>query len=72
MAEAHLFKLVKVDLKSDRFTYDIDEAALQRAQMMSGKLLLVTNVADLEPAAIVQRYKNMATRKGQRASASRR
>jgi hypothetical protein len=55
VAEVHLFKLIKVDRKSDRFTCDIDEAALQRAQMMDGKLLLVTNVADLEPAAIVQR-----------------
>jgi transposase len=28
--------------------------------MMDGKLLLVTNVADLEPAEIVQRYKSLA------------
>jgi hypothetical protein len=51
---------VKIDLKSDLFTYDIDAKALARAQMMDGKLLLVTNVADLEPAEIVQRYKSLA------------
>ena len=60
VAEAHLSKIIKVDLKSDLFTYDIDEVALQRAQMMDGKLLLVTNVADLEPAAVVERYKSLA------------
>ncbi len=60
VAEAHLSKIIKVDLKSDLFTYDIDAKALARAQMMDGKLLLVTNVADLEPAEIVQRYKSLA------------
>jgi transposase len=60
VAEAHLSKIVKVDLKSDRFTYDIDAKALARAQMMDGKLLLVTNVQDLNPAEIVDRYKSLA------------
>ena len=60
VAEAHLSKIIKVDLKSDLFTYDIDAKALARAQMMDGKLLLVTNVANLEPAEIVQRYKSLA------------
>jgi transposase len=60
VAEAHLSKIVKVDLKSDLFTYDIDAKALARAQMMDGKLLLVTNVADLSPAQVVDRYKSLA------------
>ena len=60
VAEAHLSKIIKVDLKSDLFTYDMDAAALARAQMMDGKLLLVSNVADLEPVAIVERYKSLA------------
>ncbi len=60
VAEAHLSKIVKVDLKSELFTYDIDAQALERAQMMDGKLLLVTNVADLTPAQIVARYKSLA------------
>lgn len=60
VAEAHLTKIVKVDLKSELFTYEIDAKALARAQMMDGKLLLVTNVADLSPAEIVQRYKSLA------------
>ena len=60
VADAHLSKIIKVDLKSDLFTYGIDARALARAQMMDGKLLLVTNVADLEPVEIVRRYKSLA------------
>ncbi len=60
VAEARLSKIIKVDLKSDLFTYDIDAKALARAQMMDGKLLLVTNVADLQPAEVVDRYKSLA------------
>ena len=60
VAEARLSKIIKVDLNSDLFTYDIDAKALARAQMMDGKLLLVTNVDDLQPAEIVDRYKSLA------------
>ncbi len=60
VAEAHLSKIINVDLKSGLFTYDIDAKALARAQMMDGKLLLVTNVAELDPAQIVARYKSLA------------
>jgi hypothetical protein len=58
--EAHLTRIVKVDLKSDLFTYTIDAAALAQAELMDGKLLLVTNVADLEPPEVVHRYKALA------------
>jgi len=60
VAEARLSKIVKVDLKSELSTYDIDAQALERAQTMDGKLLLVTNVADLTPAQIVAWYKSLA------------
>ena len=60
VADAHLSKIIKVDLKSDLFTYALDQAALQRAQMMDGKLLLVSNVRDMTPEQIVQRYKSLA------------
>jgi transposase len=58
--EAHLSRIVKVDLKSDLFTYTIDEPALAQAELMDGKLLLVTNVADLKPAEVILRYKALA------------
>jgi hypothetical protein len=60
VCEAHLANIVRVDLKSDLFTYDIDPRALARARLMDGKLLLVTNVTDLSAAEVVERYKALA------------
>jgi transposase len=60
VSEAHLARIIKVDLKSDLFTYAINEIALARAQLMDGKLVLVTNVQDMTAADVVQRYKSLA------------
>ena len=60
VSEAHLARIIKVDLKSDLFTYAIDETALARAQLMDGKLMLVTNVRDMTAADVVTRYKSLA------------
>ena len=60
VCEAHLARIIKVDLKTDLFSYTIDEAAQRQAEMMDGKLLLVTNVQDLKPAEVVSRYKALA------------
>lgn len=58
--EARLAKIIKVDLKSDLFTYDIDQKALRLAELNDGKLLVVTNVEDLEPQEVIARYKGLA------------
>lgn len=58
--EAHLARIVRVDLRSPLFSYDIDETALQHARLMDGKLLLVTNNRDLTPASVVDHYKSLA------------
>jgi hypothetical protein len=55
VCEAHLAKIVKVDLKSELFAYTVDEAAQAQAELMDGKLLLATNVPDLTPQEVVQR-----------------
>jgi len=60
VSEANLGAVIKVDLTGDAFTFDIDERALQRARLHDGKLLLVTNVPDLAPAEVVERYKSLA------------
>lgn len=60
VCEAHLARIVRVDLRSELFTYAIDEHALTHARMMDGKLLLVTNTADLGPDDVVKRYKSLA------------
>jgi transposase len=60
VCDARLASIVRVDLKSDLFTYEIDERALARARMMDGKLILVTNVPELTPTEVVMRYKSLA------------
>jgi transposase len=60
VCEAHLARIVKVDLKSQMFSYAIDESAQAQAELMDGKLLLVTNVADLNPHEVVKQYKALA------------
>jgi hypothetical protein len=60
VSEAHLSKIIKVDLAAQLFSYDIDDTARTLAEMMDGKLLLVTNVEGLSPLDIVTRYKSLA------------
>lgn len=58
--EAHLAHILRIDLKSELFAYDIDQDALALAELMDGKLLLVTNAPDLSPPEVVARYKSLA------------
>ena len=60
VSEAHLTKIIKVSLKSELFSYEIDDKALRHARLMDGKLLLATNIPDLKPAEVVARYKSLA------------
>jgi hypothetical protein len=62
VCEAHLARIIRVDFKSDAFSYAVDERALAHARLMDGKLLLVTNTAaaDLVPEDVVKRYKSLA------------
>ena len=60
VCEQRLRRIIRVDLKSELFTYDIDEQALALARAMDGKLLLVTNTPDLSATEIIARYKSLA------------
>ena len=60
VCEAHFANIIKVNLKAELFIYAIDENALRLAEMMDGKLLVVSNIADLAPAAVIDRYKSLA------------
>lgn len=53
-------RIIQVDLKSDLFTYRVDEAALARAGLMDGKLMLITNVSDMMVTEVVACYKSLA------------
>jgi transposase len=58
--EAHLGKIIKVDMKAELFSYAIDEDALRLAEMIDGKLLVVTNEQDMTPDKVIERYKSLA------------
>lgn len=58
--DARLAHIVRVDLKSELFSYTVSETALSLAQIMDGKLVLVTNVPDLAPEQVITRYKALA------------
>ena len=60
VCEARLSKILKVDMPGELFSYAVDEGALKLAQMMDGKLLLVTNVPDMNPEQVIARYKSLA------------
>lgn len=60
VSEAHLSRIIKVDLAEELFSYHIDEKALRLAEMMDGKLLLVTNAEGLSAPSVIQRYKSLA------------
>ena len=58
--EGRLALIVRVDLRNELFSYDINHDALALAERMDGKLLLVTNCKDISPQGIVERYKSLA------------
>lgn len=60
VSDAHLSNIIKIDLSSELFNYNIDEKALRRAEMIDGKLILVTNMPDHTPGEIVSRYKALS------------
>jgi len=58
--DQHLSRYLKADLKADRFTFEVDQAALDKARLLDGKLVLLTNVDDAAAETIVERYKSLA------------
>ena len=60
VSEAHLSRILKVDLAEELFSYHIDDKAKRLAEMMDGKLLLVTNAEGLAAQNVIQRYKSLA------------
>jgi len=60
VADAELTRFIKPHYQADRFSYVVDEAAIARAEIFDGKLVLLTNVEDFSAAKIVERYKSLA------------
>lgn len=60
VVDAGLSRIVRLDLDSPLFAYDVDTKAKACAELFDGKLILVTNVRDLPPAEVIDRYKALA------------
>ena len=60
VCDAHFANIIKVDLKAELFNYAIDDDALRLAELMDGKLLVVTNVHAMDAAKVIERYKSLA------------
>ncbi len=60
VAEAKLTRFVRADYQAERFSYDLNETAVQAAERFDGKLVLLTNVTDFSAEHIVSRYKSLA------------
>lgn len=60
LIEHRLTRLIKVDWKDDVFTWDWDVEELKRELMLDGKLVVVSNVEDVDAAQLVARYKDLA------------
>ncbi|MEB2367583.1 MAG: IS1634 family transposase [Chloroflexota bacterium] len=60
LADAELTRFVRADYQADRFSYTVDEAAILDAERFDGKLVLLTSVADMTGAQIIERYKSLA------------
>ena len=60
IAAAKLSRFIKADMKADRFSWNLNEQAVMRAELFDGKLALLTNTPDLTPAETVIHYKALA------------
>ena len=60
VADAELTRYVKADYQAERFTYGLNETAINDAERFDGKLVLLTNVTDFSAEQIVSRYKSLA------------
>jgi transposase len=58
--EKQMGRFIKPDLGSPSFTYSVDEEALEQAERLDGKLLLVTSLSDMAPEEVVHRYRSLA------------
>ena len=60
LADAELTRYIRADYHAERFSYALDESAIEAAERFDGKLVLLTNVTDFSAEQIVSRYKSLA------------
>lgn len=60
VAEAEMTRFIDIDLAADLFSFSENRQAIERAEALDGKLVLITSVEDLAPDEVVRRYKALA------------
>lgn len=60
VADAKLTRFVQADYHADRFSYAVNETAIEEAERFDGKLVVLTNVLDFSAEHIIKRYKSLA------------
>ncbi len=60
VAEAEMTRFIDLDFEADLFHFSENRAAIERAEALDGKLVLITSVENLEGEAVVSRYKALA------------
>lgn len=60
VAERHLSGFIQVDADGELFSWSWQPAAWRQAWQRDGKLVLITNVTDLDAPTVVRRYKALA------------
>ncbi len=58
--EAHFTRFIRAELQADGFAFEVNQAAIRKAETLDGKLILLTNVPDMSADEIVSRYKALA------------
>jgi transposase len=59
IAEAKLTRFVQADYQADRFSYAINETAMEDAERYDGKLVVLTHVLDFSAEHVIERYKSL-------------
>lgn len=57
---ARMRQLFTLGFDRQQFSFELDEAALAKAETHDGKLVIIYNVADYQPEDLVARYKSLA------------
>jgi hypothetical protein len=60
LVEHRLTRLIKIDWKDEVFTWEWDVEELKRELALDGKLVIISNVADMAAAELIARYKDLA------------
>lgn len=60
VSESEMTRFIDLDFNADLFCFEENHKAVERAEALDGKLVLITSVKDLKTEEVVSRYKALA------------